>query len=89
MLSEFGCDSISFIDARKSACEQAALPNESTGAPNLAQSGPISPSSTIHNRTYALHDAGIILGSFTFEVIGGSLRMPSSRRRSKSSEIFA
>jgi len=28
-------------------------------------------------------------GSFTFEVIGGSLRTPSSRRRSKSSEIFA
>ena len=29
------------------------------------------------------------VGSFTFEVIGGSLRAPSSRRRSKSSEIFA
>ena len=29
------------------------------------------------------------IGSFTFEVIGGSLRAPSSRRRSKSSEIFA
>src|SRR5207248_8382284 len=27
--------------------------------------------------------------SFTFEVIGGSLRAPSSRRRSKSCEIFA
>ena len=30
-----------------------------------------------------------VSGSFTFEVIGGSLRAPSSRRRSKSSEIFA
>ena len=29
------------------------------------------------------------MGSFTFEVIGGSLRAPSSRRRSKSWEIFA
>jgi hypothetical protein len=28
-------------------------------------------------------------GSFSFEVIGGSLRTRSSRRRSKSSEIFA
>ena len=38
---------------------------------------------------FALHYAGVTIGSFTFEVIGGSLRAPSSRRRSKSSEIFA
>src|SRR5256885_16372403 len=38
---------------------------------------------------FALHHAGVAIGSFTFEVIGGSLRAPSSRRRSKSSEIFA
>src|SRR5437762_14324043 len=38
---------------------------------------------------FALHHAGVTIGSFTFEVIGGRLRAPSSRRRSKSSEIFA
>ena len=36
-----------------------------------------------------LHDTGVTIGNFTFEVIGGSLRTPSSRRRSKSCEIFA
>jgi len=33
-------------------------------------------------RAFALHYAGITFGSFTFEVIGGSLGTLSSRRRS-------
>ena len=45
--------------------------------------------STTRKRTFALYYAGVTIGSFTFEVIGASLRVPSSRRRSKSSEIFA
>ena len=67
---------------------------ETRSLPTLARAYPrrftfyvAPPSRSILNSYFLL--AAVIIRIFTFEVIGGSLRTPSSRRRSKSSETFA
>jgi AcrR family transcriptional regulator len=77
---------INYVESRKWHCARARSVNSKVLPPKAN----LSVSDQHHAEAgFALHHAGVTIGSFTFEVIGGRLRAPSSRRRSKSSEIFA